>query len=56
MKIFKWLNKYYDFLFGETSNNFLDSYHDGEMRILPFIFGVFILFMGLMFLLQWIYS
>ena len=56
MKIFKWLNRYYDYLFSETSNDFRESYHDGEVRIIPFIIVVFTLFLGLMFLLQWIYN
>lgn len=56
MKVFKWLNRYYDYLFSATSNDFRESFHEGEVRILPLIVGIIILSLGLMFLLQWIYS
>ena len=55
MKIMKWLQQYYDYLFDVTPRkNFREEYNEGAVRAIPLYIAILLLAFILMYISNWI--
>ena len=57
MKIVKWINQYYDYLFdAPPSGSDRIDYAEGGYRVMPLLIVIVIFSVGLLFFLEWLFK